>query len=125
MSGICSKCIEGCRGSCEIWLSSFRGREVLYPGPYGEMTAGADKDYQIEWDTKGKEPNVYYRANIVVSLDGEVIEEKEGVGFRILEGGIEEATSEKKSANVWIGIIVIAVILLIGFIALYLIIKKL
>jgi glutamate synthase domain-containing protein 2 len=49
MSGICSKCIDGCRGSCEIWLSSFRGREVLYPGPYGEMTAGADKDYPVDY----------------------------------------------------------------------------
>jgi len=49
MSGICSKCIDGCRGSCEIWLSSFRGREVLYPGPYGEVTSGADKDYPVDY----------------------------------------------------------------------------
>jgi glutamate synthase domain-containing protein 2 len=49
MSGICSKCIDGCRGGCEIWLSSFRGREVLYPGPYGEMTAGADKNYPVDY----------------------------------------------------------------------------
>ncbi len=43
-SGICTRCIDGCKGSCEIWLSTFRGREVLYPGPFGEMTAGADKN---------------------------------------------------------------------------------
>ena len=49
MSGICSRCTDGCRGSCEIWLSSFRGREVLYPGPYGEVTAGADKDYPVDY----------------------------------------------------------------------------
>ena len=36
-------------GRCEIWLSTFRGREVLYPGPFGEMTAGADKDYPIDY----------------------------------------------------------------------------
>ncbi|HUU89169.1 MAG TPA: glutamate synthase-related protein [Candidatus Glassbacteria bacterium] len=48
-SGICSKCIDGCKGGCEIWLSSFRGREVLYPGPYGEMTAGADKNYPVDY----------------------------------------------------------------------------
>jgi len=48
-SGICSKCIDGCKGGCEIWLSSFRGREVLYPGPYGEITAGADKNYPIDY----------------------------------------------------------------------------
>jgi glutamate synthase domain-containing protein 2 len=49
MSGICSRCVDGCRGGCEIWLSSFRGREVLYPGPFGEITAGADKDYPIDY----------------------------------------------------------------------------
>ena len=49
MSGICSRCVDGCKGSCEIWLSSFRGREVLYPGPFGEITAGADKDYPVDY----------------------------------------------------------------------------
>jgi len=49
MSGICSRCVDGCRGGCEIWLSSFRGREVLYPGPFGEVTAGADKNYPIDY----------------------------------------------------------------------------
>ena len=49
MSGICTRCIDGCRGSCETWLASFRGREVLYPGPFGEMTAGADKNYPIDY----------------------------------------------------------------------------
>lgn len=49
VSGICSRCIDGCKGSCEIWLSSFRGREVLYPGPFGEITAGADKNYPIDY----------------------------------------------------------------------------
>jgi glutamate synthase domain-containing protein 2 len=49
MSGICSRCVDGCRGGCEIWLSSFRGREVLYPGPFGEITAGADKNYPIDY----------------------------------------------------------------------------
>ena len=49
MSGICTRCVDGCKGSCEIWLSSFRGREVLYPGPFGEMTAGADKNYPVDY----------------------------------------------------------------------------
>jgi glutamate synthase domain-containing protein 2 len=49
MSGICTRCVDGCRGGCDIWLSSFRGREVLYPGPFGEITAGADKDYPIDY----------------------------------------------------------------------------
>ena len=49
MSGICSRCIDGCKGGCEIWLSSFRGREVLYPGPFGGVTAGADKNYPVDY----------------------------------------------------------------------------
>jgi len=49
VSGICTRCVDGCKGSCEIWLSSFRGREVLYPGPFGEITAGADKNYPIDY----------------------------------------------------------------------------
>jgi glutamate synthase domain-containing protein 2 len=41
--------MDGCKGSCEIWLSSFRGREVLYPGPFGGITAGADKNYPVDY----------------------------------------------------------------------------
>lgn len=48
-SGICSRCIDGCRGNCEIFKSSFRGREVIYPGPFGEVTAGGDKNYPIDY----------------------------------------------------------------------------
>lgn len=49
MSGICSRCIDGCRGNCEIFRTTFRGREVIYPGPFGKITAGADKDYPIDY----------------------------------------------------------------------------
>ena len=49
MSGICTRCVDGCRGGCEIWLSTFRGREVIYPITFGEMTAGADKNYPIDY----------------------------------------------------------------------------
>jgi glutamate synthase domain-containing protein 2 len=49
MSGICTRCIDGCKGNCDSWLSSFRGREVLYPGPFGEVTAGSDKNYPIDY----------------------------------------------------------------------------
>jgi glutamate synthase domain-containing protein 2 len=41
--------MDGCVGNCEIFVSSFRGREVLYPGPFGEITAGADKNYPIDY----------------------------------------------------------------------------
>lgn len=46
---MCTRCIDGCRGNCEVFKSSFRGREMLYPGPFGTLTAGADKDYPIDY----------------------------------------------------------------------------
>lgn len=49
MSGLCSRCIDGCRGNCEIFKATFRGREIIYPGPFGEVTAGGDKDYPVDY----------------------------------------------------------------------------
>ena len=49
MSGLCSRCLDSCTGNCEVFKASFRGREVIYPGPFGEVTAGADKDYPIDY----------------------------------------------------------------------------
>ncbi|MDO9108833.1 MAG: glutamate synthase-related protein [Coriobacteriia bacterium] len=48
-SGLCTRCLDTCRGNCEVFKSSFRGREVIYPGPFGDMTAGGDKDYPIDY----------------------------------------------------------------------------
>jgi len=48
-SGICSVCLDGCAGNCEIFRSSFRGREVIYPQPFGKVTAGPVKDYPIDY----------------------------------------------------------------------------
>jgi glutamate synthase domain-containing protein 2 len=49
VSGICTRCIDGCRGNCEVFKSTFRGREVIYPGPFGTLTAGGDKNYPIDY----------------------------------------------------------------------------
>jgi glutamate synthase domain-containing protein 2 len=49
MSGICTRCLDGCTGNCEVFKSTFRGREVIYPGPFGTITAGGDKDYPIDY----------------------------------------------------------------------------
>lgn len=49
MSGMCTRCVDGCQGNCDIFKASFRGREVLYPGPFGEVTAGADKNYPLDY----------------------------------------------------------------------------
>ena len=49
MSGLCVRCLDGCTGNCEVFKASFRGRELIYPGPFGEITAGGDKDYPVDY----------------------------------------------------------------------------
>jgi len=49
MSGLCSRCIDGCTGNCEVFKATFRSRELLYPGPFGDITAGGDKNYPIDY----------------------------------------------------------------------------
>ncbi|MDR2665293.1 MAG: FMN-binding glutamate synthase family protein [Oscillospiraceae bacterium] len=48
-SGLCSRCVDGCKGSCEVFKATFRGRELIYPGPFGDVTAGGDKDYPVDY----------------------------------------------------------------------------
>ena len=61
-SGMCPMCIRECPFLCEISLSAFRGREVLYPTPgyFGRSTAGSLKDYGLGW----------YDFNIMAELRG-------------------------------------------------------
>jgi len=49
VSGICTRCLDGCTGNCEVFKSTFRGRELIYPGPFGEITAGGDKNYPVDY----------------------------------------------------------------------------
>jgi hypothetical protein len=51
-SGMCPICIHDCPFLCEISLSAFRGREVLYPSPqyFGTCTAASLKDYGLTWE---------------------------------------------------------------------------
>jgi len=48
-SGMCVTCVDGCLGLCEIGKSAVRGREALYPQPYGKVTAGAQKNYPVDF----------------------------------------------------------------------------
>ncbi len=50
-SGICSLCIKECIQPCEVGLSAFRGREVLYPAQskFGSSTAASLKNYGLSW----------------------------------------------------------------------------
>jgi glutamate synthase domain-containing protein 2 len=49
ISGLCVTCLDGCLGLCEVGKSALRGREMLYPQPFGKVTAGAEKDYPIDY----------------------------------------------------------------------------
>jgi glutamate synthase domain-containing protein 2 len=48
-SGLCSRCLDGCTGNCEVFRATFRGRELIYPGPFGDITAGGDKEYPVDY----------------------------------------------------------------------------
>jgi len=48
-SGMCSTCLDGCKGPCEIGRSALKGREMLYPQPFGKITAGGEKDYPVDY----------------------------------------------------------------------------
>jgi hypothetical protein len=49
VSGLCVTCLDGCPGPCEVGQSAVKGREVIYPQPYGKITSGADKDYPADF----------------------------------------------------------------------------
>ena len=40
-SGLCTLCRADCQGKCETWLSSMKGRKMLYPRDFGWITAGS------------------------------------------------------------------------------------
>jgi len=40
-SGLCTLCRADCSGKCETWLSSLKGRSLLYPRDFGTVTAGS------------------------------------------------------------------------------------
>lgn len=48
-SGMCVTCLDGCVGYCEVGKSAVRGKESLYPQPFGEITAASQKDYPVDF----------------------------------------------------------------------------
>jgi glutamate synthase domain-containing protein 2 len=48
ISGMCATCVDGCIGMCEIGKSAYRGTEVIYPQPFGIITAASDKQYPVD-----------------------------------------------------------------------------
>src|SRR4030042_1559294 len=52
-SGMCVTCVDGCIGMCEIGKSAYRGAEVLYPQPFGIITAASEKEYPVALCPRG------------------------------------------------------------------------
>lgn len=40
-SGLCTLCRADCTGKCETWMSSLKGRKMLYPRDFGRVTCGS------------------------------------------------------------------------------------
>jgi len=49
ISGMCATCVDGCVGMCEIGKSAYRGAEMIYPQPFGIITAASEKEYPIDY----------------------------------------------------------------------------
>lgn len=48
-SGMCVTCLDGCVGLCEVGKSAVRGKEVLYPQPFGKTTSASQKEYPVDF----------------------------------------------------------------------------
>ncbi len=46
-SGLCTLCRVDCMGKCETWLSSLKGRKLLYPRDYSFTTAGSSNTTHV------------------------------------------------------------------------------
>ncbi|HEY5560137.1 MAG TPA: glutamate synthase-related protein [Clostridiaceae bacterium] len=46
-SGLCTLCRADCKGKCETWVSSMKGRKMLYPRDFGTITAGSGNTSHI------------------------------------------------------------------------------
>lgn len=70
-SGMCPICIRNCPFVCQISLTAFRGREALYPKPseYGFSTAGALKDFGLDWSHFNIQTNVLGASGIEADSD--------------------------------------------------------
>jgi isopentenyl diphosphate isomerase/L-lactate dehydrogenase-like FMN-dependent dehydrogenase len=46
---MCVTCLDGCPGLCEVGRSAIRGKEVLYPQPFGKTTSASQKKYPVDY----------------------------------------------------------------------------
>ncbi|MBD3163812.1 hypothetical protein GF323_01305 [Candidatus Woesearchaeota archaeon] len=86
-----------------------------------KIQPGASREYKVEWETAGKEKNVYYRASAIVMVNGDIIGEKEDIGFRVMEKEEEEEPVKKQAEagqtadnDPLVGMIIIITIVVLG-----------
>jgi hypothetical protein len=48
-SGLCVSCLDGCPGYCEVGGSALKGRDILYPKPFGKIVSGSEKNYPVDF----------------------------------------------------------------------------
>jgi len=92
-SGMCVTCLDGCVGLCEVGKSAVRAKEVIYPQPFGKITAGAEKDYPVDYShfnimgtavgAQGIEADSNKAIFPVVSLETEIGAGQEKVKLRL------------------------------------------
>lgn len=46
-SGLCTLCRADCKGKCETWVSCMKGRKLLYPRDFGDITAGSSNTAHV------------------------------------------------------------------------------
>lgn len=49
LSGMCVVCLDGCFGTCEVGRSAIRGKETIYPQPFGLTTSASQKKYPVDY----------------------------------------------------------------------------
>jgi len=103
-SGLCTRCLDSCQGNCEVFKASLRGREVIYPQPFGELTAGGDKNYPVDYshlnimgyalgaeaiDEANPERLAIFLGNLHTDAAGDalaLLEDQGGVGPHLFDG---------------------------------------
>ncbi len=125
-SGMCVTCVDGCIGMCEIGKSAYRGAEVIYPQPFGLITAAGEKTYPVDIShftilgscvgTKGIEADSHKAIFPNVNLEQKIGREKDlKVKLPIVLGGLgSTAIAQNNWEGLAIGAAISGIICTIG-----------
>lgn len=93
ISGLCVSCVDGCPGYCEVGRSALRGREIIYPQPFGKVISGSEKVYPVDFShfniqgtcvgAVGIEPDPDKATFPAVSIETEVGANGKGIRIKV------------------------------------------